>query len=125
MHFGCYIIFDSFLKKNQTISINLLTSIHMIRRKFLQASLIAAPLAVSTSLSVTASPERGNKAFKVNAGEGRFHGHIQLQGLNRNFLDLKVSGKDTSGDLAIFQSTTRTAKSGPPMHVHPHQDEIF
>jgi quercetin dioxygenase-like cupin family protein len=97
----------------------------MKRRKFLRASLAATPLAFGTALPLAVFPERNNKGFKVNAGEGRFHGHIQLQGLNKNFLDLKVSGKDTNGDLAIFQSTTLTPKSGPPLHVHFDQDEIF
>ncbi|QHT67916.1 cupin domain-containing protein [Rhodocytophaga rosea] len=95
----------------------------MKRRKFLQASLIAAPLAANVPISVP--DERKNKAFKVSAGEGRYHGHIQIKGLNRNSLDLKVSGKDTAGDLAIYQSTLMSPKSGPPLHIHFYQDEIF
>lgn len=95
----------------------------MKRRKFLQASLAAAPLAAGTHLPTSA--ERDNKGFKVAAGEGRYHGHIQIKGLNRNSLDLKVSGKDTAGDLAIFQSTLMSPKSGPRLHVHFYQDEIF
>lgn len=95
----------------------------MKRRKFLQASLAATPLAASARLSIPT--ERKNKGFKVNAGEGRFHGHIQLKGPNPNIIDIKVSGKDTDGDLIIYQSTTLSPKSGPPMHVHFYQDEIF
>lgn len=91
----------------------------MQRRKFLQAS----PFAVSIPLSIFTLPERNDKGFKVNDGEGRFHGHIHLQE-SRNIIDVKVSGKDTNGDLAIFQSTT-VSKGGPPMHVHFYQDEIF
>lgn len=97
----------------------------MKRRKFLQASLLAPPFAVGMKLPIAASPARVDKGFKVAAGEGRFYGHIHLQAPNQNFLDLKVSGKDTSGDLSIFQSTTLTPKSGPPLHVHVNQDEIF
>jgi hypothetical protein len=37
--------------------------------------------------------------------EGRIHGHLNLKGVNSNILDLKVSGKDTGGDLAIFEQT--------------------
>jgi quercetin dioxygenase-like cupin family protein len=95
----------------------------MKRRKFLQTSLAAAPLVVSTQLPIPT--ERDKKGFKVNAGEGRFYGHIQLKGHNPNILDLKVSGKDTNGDLAIYQSTLVSPKSGPPLHVHFYQDEIF
>jgi quercetin dioxygenase-like cupin family protein len=95
----------------------------MKRRKFLQASLATAPLAVTSRLS--SPPERKNKAFKVNAGEGRYYGHIQLKGRNPNILDVKVSGKDTAGDLAIYQSMLVSPKSGPPLHVHLYQDEIF
>lgn len=95
----------------------------MKRRNFLQASLATAPLTATARLSIPT--ERNNKAFKVNAGEGRYYGHIQLKGRNKNILDVKVSAKDTAGDLAIYQSTLVSPKSGPPLHVHFYQDEIF
>ncbi|MCC3154556.1 cupin domain-containing protein [Hymenobacter sp. BT770] len=65
------------------------------------------------------------KGFKVAAGEGRFHGHIQLKGVNANVLDVKVSGKDTAGALAIFEQTSLSPKRGTPLHLHHSQDEIF
>ncbi len=65
------------------------------------------------------------KGFVAKAGEGRYHGHIQLKGVNRNILDVKVSGKDTDGALAIFEQTSLTPRRGVPLHVHPYQDEIF
>lgn len=68
---------------------------------------------------------REDKGFKVRAGEGRTHGHIQLKGVNANILDLKVSGKDTNGELAIFEQTGLSPKRGTPLHVHHNQDEIF
>jgi quercetin dioxygenase-like cupin family protein len=68
---------------------------------------------------------REDKGFKVDAGNGRIHGHIQLKGVNANVLDLKVSGKDTNGDLAIFEQTGLSPKRGTPLHVHHSQDEIF
>jgi quercetin dioxygenase-like cupin family protein len=95
----------------------------MQRRKFLQASLAASPFALSMPFSIPGFPERNNKGFKVNAGEGRYHGHIHLQA-SQNVIDVKVSGKDTAGDLAVFQSNT-ASKGGPPLHVHFNQDEIF
>lgn len=97
----------------------------MKRRNFLQASLVATPFPVRTAFPVSSSPDRDTKGFKVSVGEGRSHGHIQLKGRNKNIIDLKVSGKDTSGDLLIYQSTLVSPKSGPPLHVHFYQDEIF
>jgi quercetin dioxygenase-like cupin family protein len=68
---------------------------------------------------------RTGNGFKVPAGEGRIHGHIQLKGVNKNILDVKISGKDTDGDLAIFEQTSLSPKRGTPLHVHHFQDEIF
>jgi len=68
---------------------------------------------------------RTNKGFKVQAGEGRVHGHIKLKGVNSNILDVKISGKDTDGDLAIFEQTSLSQGRGTPLHVHPKQDEVF
>ena len=90
----------------------------MKRRKFLQAALVASPLAATANLQ--SKTGRNTKSFKVRAGEGRFHSHIEMKG--NITLDLKISGKDTDGDLAMFQGTHRT---GPPLHVHYFQDEIF
>ena len=63
--------------------------------------------------------------FKIDAGEGRLHGHLKLKGVNSNIIDLKISGKDTGGDLAIFEQTSITMGRGTPLHVHYSQDEIF
>ncbi len=93
----------------------------MKRRKFLQTTIAATPLAITTHLQ----NKPGNKGFKVNAGEGRKHGHIQLKGVNSNILDVKVSGRDTNGALAIFEQTSLSPKRGTPLHIHPSQDEIF
>jgi quercetin dioxygenase-like cupin family protein len=61
----------------------------------------------------------------VNAGEGRIHGHMALNGVNSNILDVKVSGIDTDGALAIFEQTGLSQGRGTPLHVHHFQDEIF
>lgn len=95
----------------------------MKRRKFIQASLLAAPLATPVQLQTAA--DRDSKGFKIKSGEGRYHGHIQLKGVNSNILDVKISGKDTNGDLAVFEQTSLSPKRGTPLHVHPNQDEIF
>ncbi len=68
---------------------------------------------------------RPRRGFRVRAGEGRIHGHLTLQGVNANVLDVKVSGSDTGGDLAIFEQTSRSPGRGTPLHVHHAQDEVF
>ena len=95
----------------------------MKRRKFIQTTLAAAPLAASSQPRPTA--DRSPKGFKIKQGEGRYHDHIQLKGVNSNILDVKISGKDTNGDLAVFEQTSLSPKRGTPLHVHPNQDEIF
>jgi quercetin dioxygenase-like cupin family protein len=95
----------------------------MKRSKFLLAFITLAPLTALSRFKVRATREE--KGFKVNAGEGRTHGHIQLKGVNANVLDLKVSGKDTNGELAIFEQTGLSPRRGTPLHVHHSQDEIF
>lgn len=95
----------------------------MKRRKFIQASLAVGTL--TTSESLFQEMDRSHKGFKIAAGEGRYHGPIQLKGVNSNILDVKVSGKDTNRDLAVFEQTSLSPKRGTPLHVHPNQDEIF
>jgi len=95
----------------------------MKRNKFLLTVLAAVPLAVLAKIKSTFV--RNDKGFKVANGEGRIHGHIKLKGVNSNILDLKVSGKDTDGALAIFEQTSVSPKRGTPLHVHANQDEIF
>ncbi len=95
----------------------------MRRRTFIQTTLAVTPLAAATP-----SPNEGfreSNGFTIKAGEGRYHGHIQLKGVNSNIQDVKISGKDTDGDLAIFEQTGLSPKRGTPLHVHPNQDEIF
>ena len=95
----------------------------MQRRKFIQTTVAAAPLVATAQFQP--DTDRSAKGFKINAGEGRYHGHIQLKGVNSNILDVKVSGKDTNGDLAVFEQTSLSPKRGTPLHVHPNQDEMF
>lgn len=68
---------------------------------------------------------RYGKGFKVNAGEARFGAHYKMKGVTLNMLDIKISGKDTGNELAVFEQTGLTPKGGPPLHIHPNQDEWF
>jgi quercetin dioxygenase-like cupin family protein len=96
----------------------------MNRNKF-----IAALLALLTSPTLAFSKFnnfiRKDKGFKIASGDGRIHGHIKLKGVNSNVLDVKISGTDTNGDLAIFEQTSLSQGKGTPLHIHHSQDEIF
>ncbi|WP_069658135.1 cupin domain-containing protein [Arcticibacter eurypsychrophilus] len=97
----------------------------MKRNKFI-ASILAFASVPFLSYSQTQNTfQRKDKGFKVNSGEGRIHGHIKLKGVNSNVLDVKISGNDTNGDLAIFEQTSLSPSRGTPLHIHPLQDEIF
>jgi quercetin dioxygenase-like cupin family protein len=83
----------------------------MKRRTFF--SLAAMPL-----LSVP-FVERTDKPFVIEANQTRFNEN--LGGGTRN--DLKISAKDTDGQLAIFEIHSK-GKTGPALHIHYDQDEI-
>lgn len=97
----------------------------MKRNRFIAtaAALAATPLVFG--IHTQKEEMRLDKGFKINAGEGRIHGHMKLKGVNSNILDLKLSGKDTNGDLAIFEQTSLSQGRGTPLHVHHFQDELF
>jgi len=97
----------------------------MKRNKFVTSllALSAAPLVFGFKNQESISREM--KGFKISVNEGRIHGHLKLKGVNSNILDLKVSGKDTSGDLSIFEQTSISQGRGTPLHIHHFQDEIF
>lgn len=63
---------------------------------------------------------REKKGFKVDAGKDRFNKSITI--FDGDTFFTKVSGKDTDGDLFVFEST-RTKEGGPILHTHYSQDE--
>lgn len=63
--------------------------------------------------------------FKVKSGEARYGIHYKMKGVTLNTLDIKISANDTDGSLAVFEQTGFTPKGGPPLHIHPNQDEWF
>lgn len=65
------------------------------------------------------------KGFKVASGEARSGHHYKMAGVTLNNLDVKISGQDTDGDAAVFEQTSLTPHGGPPLHIHPLQDEWF
>ena len=91
----------------------------MQRRKFLSVSSLALAMGtVPKSKAKLASAD----SFIVKAKEARFGVHTPFMGVNPN--DVKISGKDTNGQLAVFEYIG-TQKVGPSLHVHFNQDEIF
>lgn len=97
----------------------------MKRNKFI-TSMVALTATPLVSFSRFQKIFTGNgKAFKINKGEGRIHGHIKLKGVNANVLDVKISGSDTDEQLAIFEQTSLSPGKGTPLHIHHNQDEVF
>lgn len=66
-----------------------------------------------------------SKGFKVSSGLARFGIHYTMKGVTLNTLDIKISGKDTNDEFAVFEQIGLTPFGGPPLHIHPYQDEWF
>ena len=97
----------------------------MKRNKFIATLLTVVSTPIFAFSQLPGKLTRQKKGFKILAGEGRIHGHIKLKGVNSNILDVKVSGSDTDGALAIFEQTSLSQGKGTPLHIHTSQDEIF
>jgi quercetin dioxygenase-like cupin family protein len=97
----------------------------MKRQQFITTMLAAAALPLATNAKKKNWRRDGGKGFKINAGEGRLHGHIKLKGVNANVLDVKISGSDNNGGFALFEQTSLSPGRGTPSHIHPNQDEVF
>lgn len=96
----------------------------MNRGKFFLTALALIPLpsfAKFTSNIMT----KTDKGFKVNSGEARFGAKYKMKGVTLNVLDIKISSKDTDGELAVFEQNGFTPNGGPPLHIHLYQDEFF
>lgn len=93
----------------------------MERKQFLLSTLASMPLLAFPQM-INIKTERTTEPFKVDAGESRFNELLTFQKVNTQ--DIKVSSKDTDNKLTILEYTGRE-KTGPPLHIHFHQDEIF
>lgn len=96
----------------------------MNRGKFILSVLAIYPLSMFAKLSIRIMT-RTTKGFKVSSGEARYDEHFKMKGVTLNVLDNKISSKDTAGDLAVFEQNGFTPNGGPPLHIHPYQDEFF
>lgn len=95
-----------------------------MKRKSFIATAIALVSISSFALSFK-NRNRTKQGFKVNSAEGRFGMRFKMKGVTLNLLDLKISSKDTDGDIAVFEQIGFTPKGGPPLHLHLYQDEYF
>lgn len=96
----------------------------MKRRKFILSTLAIILVNLYAKLKLIVNM-RASKPFKVNSGDARFGTHYKMKGVTLNTLDIKISGKDTNNDLAVFEQTGQTPNGGPPLHLHIDQDEWF
>ncbi|MCK7517510.1 MAG: cupin domain-containing protein [Ignavibacteriales bacterium] len=97
----------------------------MKRNKFITSFLVLAAAPTFLFSQIQKGFSKMSKGFIINSGEGRIYGHIKLKGVNSNILDVKISGSDTNGDLAVFEQTSLSQGKGTPLHIHNAQDEIF
>lgn len=94
----------------------------MERKKFIINSLLALPV-LTLGKSVEAQKNVTTKEpFVIGAGQSRFGEVVKFLGVHPN--DLKISSKDTDGQLSVFEYTGFD-KVGPMLHIHFYQDEIF
>jgi quercetin dioxygenase-like cupin family protein len=89
------------------------------RRNFLKSVSLSA-LVLGIGQKVFSMPPK--KGFVVKNGLDRYNKPIKYRGINPN--DIKVSSKDTDGQLTVLEYVG-FEKIGPPLHVHLEQDEIF
>jgi len=95
----------------------------MKRRNFILSSLALTPLLAGAKLPTITFKE--SHPFLVKSGQSRNEGRYIMKGVTTNTIDVKVSSKDTDGQLTIIEQTGLSFKGGPPMHVHTEQDETF
>lgn len=87
------------------------------------AGLLAAPaLAMSRIPFKLSTVMIKGEPFIVDSGKSRFGEVVRFLGVHPN--DLKISSKDTDGQLSVFEYTG-LGKVGPMLHIHFEQDEIF
>lgn len=95
----------------------------MQRKQFLISSLLAIPgMTFAKNQFLKINFNSAKQPFIVDAGQARFGETVKFLGVHPN--DLKISAKDTDGQLSVFEYTG-LAKVGPALHMHFNQDEIF
>ncbi len=94
----------------------------MQRRNFLKLSLATTAFTLMARAAETrAATERTAQGLRVGTQKDRYDEELLIMG---GRFDLKVSSRDTGGDLCIYD-TLRQEKGGPALHLHHFQDEWF
>jgi len=96
----------------------------MQRRSFL-LSVLATTVFVAFAKAAHRFNMYLKKGFNTRAGGSRNGTHLTMKGVTRNTLDLKIGGADTDGGMAVFEQIGESPSGGPPLHIHPAQDEFF
>lgn len=92
------------------------------RRSFLRAAASLVPAAALHDLVAQAPPPAPAAPLHVvGAGEDRCG---KPHSLGFSSLTFKVMPAETGGGLFVIEHT-HLAPGGPPLHLHPHQDEWF
>jgi quercetin dioxygenase-like cupin family protein len=76
----------------------------------------------SSAATVSSRGARTERAIYVPNGRDRFEDTLLIWGIIP--LQIKVSSKDTAGNLFVFEHADM-GKGGPPRHFHYEQDEWF
>jgi quercetin dioxygenase-like cupin family protein len=93
----------------------------MKRRNFITASAATLPL-LALGHKLPNAAARNPKGFVIRTNQSRFEEKTLINGTSPN--NLKIASKDTDGALSVFEYIGNE-KGGPPLHIHPNQDEIF
>jgi quercetin dioxygenase-like cupin family protein len=92
----------------------------MKRRKLIKSNLLIPAIAVIPNF--VNGKNFNSKPFKVEAGKARNGKSLKI---GQGILDSKISGKDTEGNLFVFESSQNSREEGIPIHMHPDIDETF
>ena len=84
-------------------------------------SAVTAGTLMSHNQETTMENNTGSTPFVLREKEGRFNEVYHLMGMDKF---LKVSGKDTNGQLALFYGLY-VKNDSAPLHVHYKEDEVF
>jgi quercetin dioxygenase-like cupin family protein len=94
----------------------------MKRRNFIKSSPLIPAVTTSPNLMIYGGIPLDGKPIHVASGHDRFGKKTQV---GRAVLDCKISGKDTNGNLYVFESSQNYREEGIPLHMHPDLDETF
>ena len=94
----------------------------MIRRNFLQNSLVVMAGTALSQTAMASLPITTKKAFKVKALSTRTPEKIMFK---ETPIDFKLLSSDTENRLSVFVSSNNKKGFGPPLHVHYTFDEFF